>query len=48
MAIVVIQNLDWPFQTPNSADTFTQKKSLATAYAGDGIQKGAPGVLPSA
>lgn len=47
MIIVLTRNLDWPFQILNSPNTFTQKKSLATAYKGDGIQKGTPGVLPS-
>lgn len=44
MVIVLTWNLDWPFQIPNFANTFTQKKRLATAYKGDGIQKGTPGV----
>lgn len=47
MIIVLTRNLDWPFQILNSPNTFTQKKSLATAYKGDGIRKDTPGVLSS-
>lgn len=47
MVITLTQNLERSFKIPNSPNTFTQKKSLATTYKGDGIQKSMPDILPS-